>query len=774
MIIEKIDIKSFGALTNTTLEFTETVNVIEGQNEAGKTTIAAFIKYMLYGFGAQDSGEELSERKKRINWTTGTAQGSMIVRVKGKRYLINRTTVPTRDNTGRETYKEDSSIIDLDTGTTSFGKLPAGEVFFDVAADLYENTAFVGQIGDSSINRGSVKESIENILFSANERMNTARAAARITEKMEELVTKSGGGVIPELERRRDDLAQQLTRSDEENKRILSKETELHKIREERREAEEKLEKLRELDSCYKNVMLIQTFDQLHVLEEECAAKADAYNSFIADNTRAGYTPNESYLADLTAARRASDDARRALSEAEEVYRRERGAAGITKEIESAIELSDTYGGEDAVISLARANRFGFIKNIIFTVLSLLVTVAAVVYEIVATGFLGDVLMRTVVGVLGVATLAGAIAFIVFIVKYKRRAADLFSMFGVEGYADLVGKVGVIRDARAKRDGMIRSTENARLAEERCRAACDEANTELSRVIIRWGEEPPREGRGRDEFLDQLAHKVSAFLERRNILFEEKNGIELTVRELRRTLSDKNEIDIRATVSPLKRKTMDCYSHEQITRGIFELKERITACEREEFAVESELVSLRARAGDPAIYKIKLAEIEARIAELKSRYDSYRVALTAIETGTDNLRARVSPRLGEYATELMTSMTDKRYTGFSISKGLELTYLTDSGEEKSVDFLSGGTRDLAYVALRIALIDMLYEDKPPICFDETFAHQDNIRAQAMMRALASLAGEGYQSFVFTCRNREAALANEIVPAAGLFKIGEAI
>ena len=44
MINEKINIKSFGMITDMTLEFSDSINVIEGQNEAGKTTIAAFIK----------------------------------------------------------------------------------------------------------------------------------------------------------------------------------------------------------------------------------------------------------------------------------------------------------------------------------------------------------------------------------------------------------------------------------------------------------------------------------------------------------------------------------------------------------------------------------------------------------------------------------------------------------------------------------------------------------------------------------------------------------
>ena len=103
MIIEKINIKSFGMLTDMTLEFSPTINVIEGQNEAGKSTIAAFIKYMLYGFEGGAEGEELSERSKRLNWATRKAEGSMTVRVKGKQYLITRSTTEV-ENASRAAY----------------------------------------------------------------------------------------------------------------------------------------------------------------------------------------------------------------------------------------------------------------------------------------------------------------------------------------------------------------------------------------------------------------------------------------------------------------------------------------------------------------------------------------------------------------------------------------------------------------------------------------------------------------------------------------------
>lgn len=771
MIIEKIEINAFGALTNVTLEFTETVNVISGENEVGKSTIAAFIRYMLYGFSGTEDGESLTERRKRINWNTGTAQGSMTVLVKGKRYLIKRTTVPMQDAAGKDAYKEECSIIDLETGASSFGKQPAGEVFLSVSGELYDNTAFVGQLMDSAIDEGEVKGSIEAILFSERDRSTNEEAVRRITEKMEELRHRSGqGGVIAEIERRRDELAAQLARSDEDNKRILAKETELYTIREERREAEVRLEKLRDLDDCYKNVMIIQTFDQLHELEEESAAKANAYAEFVKENTRAGYIPTDGYLTDIALARRAVEDTHRALIDAEATYSRERAAVGITSEIESAIELSDTLGGEQKIMSGATASRFSIIKNIALAIVAALALIAAAVYEIVAAGAFGDVVPRVLVGALGVAALAAGVIFVYHIMREKKALETVISKFGVESYEDLLGKLTLIAENRAKRDGMIRSTENARLAVEKARTDFDAANTELTRVIVRWGEEPPASGKGIDEFLDKLAAKVSAFLERKNILLEEKNTIELTVKEIRRTLSDKNEIDIRALVHPIKRKALANYNHDQITRGILDLKERIADCEREAFSVESELVSLRAKAGDPAALRTKIGELDARIKELSARYEAYRVAREAIEAGRDNLRSRISPRLGEYATELIGVMTDKKYTDFAVSKGLKITFRDEGGVERSVDYLSGGTRDMAYIAVRMALIDMLYSDKPPVCFDETFAHQDDSRAAAMMRALARLAEDGYQSFVFTCHKRECDLAKELVKGAGVFKL----
>ena len=767
MIIEKLVIKSFGLITDMTLEFSDKVNVIEGQNEAGKSTIAAFIKYMLYGFDESEDSE-LGERRKRINWETGTAQGSMYVRVKNKRYLITRSTVPT-EGTNRRSYREEASIVDMETGAPAFGKLSAGEVFFGVDRELFDNTAFIGQIGDPSINEGSVKQSIENILFSASERINNQRAASKIQDKMHSLLHEGGsGGAIVELMNKEEAIEEKLAACEEDNRLILEREAELHQIRARRLEAEDKQAKLHELNSCYSNVMIIQTFDQLHELEAECEQKTEAYNSFIEENTKAGFVPDEQYLTDIAVAKKGVNESYHNLGEAQETYSREKRAVGITKEIEATIELADSLGGEENIIKRAAAYAKKRTGAIIGSIATILLAIAALVFEIVAIGFTDMDVLRIIIGIVGGLSLVGAIALGVLIYISHKGLVATASVFSTGNLADLKGKLNVVSEAKAKRDAMAASQEEARLAVESARARYETAKKTLTELILRWGEEPPVSELG--GFLEGLENKIRAFLDRKNELYEEKSSIDITVKEIRRTLADKSEIDVRAQVSPLKRKALSGINHDEIISGIADSKARITEEDRLAFDVENELMLLKGRAGDPGDYYSRIQSIASRRADLQKKHKAYFIALDAINSASDNLRRGVSPRLGEYATELMEIMTDKKYSSFDISDGLKVSFTDANGEKKSVDFLSGGTRDMAYIAVRAALIDMLYTEKPPICFDESFAHQDNVRASAMMRAIKYLADEGCQSFIFTCRGREASLATEIVKGAGVYKL----
>ena len=763
MIIERIEIKSFGQLTDMTLEFSDTINVIEGQNEAGKSTIAAFIKYMLYGFETSE-GDAVGERKKRINWSTGVAEGSMTVSVAGKKYLINRSTVQI-DNGGRISYKEDSSIIDIESGTPAFGKSPAGEVFFGVDRELFENTAFIGQVGDASISEETVSRSIENILFSGNEKINTQRAVNEITEKMETLLHPGNtGGAIMDLIRKQDELNEKLRKTDEDNKRILAKEAELHEIRMKKKDAEDKCHGLRELDECFCNVKIIQSFDELHGYEAELIAKTESYNDFILANTHASFVPSGEYITDIAVARKGVDEAYRRAEETQIDYAKERGAIGITREIEGAIEQSDSLGGEEKIKDTVSGFAINKIKCLFYGIASALAAIAALVTIIAAPLHPA---IAVLIGVAGAAALGGAGIFSYFFVGAHKGLLKLCREFGVSTPEELREKINVIAAARGKRDTLINNTENARRAAETAKADYEAAKAELAAVASRWSETPVSTD---PATLADLENRVRAFLKEKDRLFEEKMTLEIKVKEMRRTLADKSEIEIRGKVSPLKRKVVSEINHEEILTSIDEARAVIEEQQRLSFNVENELSELKLRARDPGELYSKIQALDTKIAELSAKHKAYFVALKALLGASDNLRREISPRLGEYSTELLSIMTDRKYSALDVDSQLKVNFTAYDGKEKSVDYLSGGTRDLTYVAVRMALIDMLYTEKPPICFDETFANQDNRRATSMMKAVKKLSDDGYQSYVFTCRQRESAIATELQPRSAIFRL----
>ena len=68
MKIHKLKINAYGKLKDKEIEFGDHINVIHGQNEAGKSTILNFIINMLYGISKNKNGKEYSDFEKYKPW----------------------------------------------------------------------------------------------------------------------------------------------------------------------------------------------------------------------------------------------------------------------------------------------------------------------------------------------------------------------------------------------------------------------------------------------------------------------------------------------------------------------------------------------------------------------------------------------------------------------------------------------------------------------------------------------------------------------------------
>ena len=78
-----------------------------------------------------------------------------------------------------------------------------------------------------------------------------------------------------------------------------------------------------------------------------------------------------------------------------------------------------------------------------------------------------------------------------------------------------------------------------------------------------------------------------------------------------------------------------------------------------------------------------------------------------------------------------------------------------------MEYLSEGTKDLAYVSLRRALSRALFADRcPPLIYDESFARIDEGRLARILCMLSDVQGDDAQSIVLSCRRLEAELVKE--------------
>ena len=82
---------------------------------------------------------------------------------------------------------------------------------------------------------------------------------------------------------------------------------------------------------------------------------------------------------------------------------------------------------------------------------------------------------------------------------------------------------------------------------------------------------------------------------------------------------------------------------------------------------------------------------------------------------------------------------------------------------KEIDYVSSGTKDIAYVSLRLALADLFSKKghNLPVVFDESFARLDDGRLKNMLAVTKEYAKCNGQAIVLTSQTREAVIMKEI-------------
>ncbi len=713
MYIEKIHIDTFGKLDNCDIAFTSGVNIIEGANESGKSTIAAFIKFVLYGIPTK-------ERKRYLSWRSGGAAGSITVNTGTKRYRIERALAGAR---------EAVQLIDANTNMQIRGALDGttpGELLFGVDAEMFSATAFVSQLG-SAPNGAKLSEGIENILFSADESVNTQKALAKLDNARVALLHKNQkGGKLFNLDNECAALELRLSDALNSHREILIKEAQLEDIRENLKNATEKAQKIEAKVANFERKMILGLFERKSTLKRKTEAIKAAID-------RAG-APDPEYVNKLVGFR---DRVKLLRSELDDAQKR---GAAITEPVlsEKAGEYQE-LGGREALESKCAAARSTAKSYMLVGVIMAILALAALTIGLAPTFGGGSPNIAFIVAFVAVA--AAASTLFVFFSRNRERANEIEEKYDfdkldaeLESYKAAKDNVGyselVIADARRRFD------------EERAKIK------QLS------GVEP-------DE-LDAKLAELQVQMKKVDGLKAEYDKITALLSHIDEQLAPYREDEIREKLdAEVDISDVDASNLPSLRREAEVASKMAAALEKHEIEIEKTLAGAYPTAEDPTKLTDKLNSLKLERDELSKKHAAYLLAYEKLSQASDDLRESIVPRLASDAARIMESITDGKYTEIGVGVQMDITAVTENGL-RDIGVLSSGTQDAAYLSLRIALVKMLYgKNLPTMIYDESFIRQDDARLGKILKIIAD--GE-MQSIIFTANNRDASFMSSYTNA----------
>ena len=343
--IERIEIGAFGCLSDVVLTPASGVNLLEAPNEAGKSTLAAFIKFVLYGFSSTRS-QSIAENEKKLYmpWNGTRASGSLVVVCPSGSVRVERTyDLPS---------KEHVEIVNLQTRKPVFQSLVPGEVLFGAPEELFVKSAYFRQLFQSKNGDDALAEQVQNILFSADERISAEKAQKRLREAKAELRNAQNRGVIPELEGKLASYQAESERGAALNDRIrVCNET----ITKNTAELSRDREKLERLQDERRNIEKYAARTQLERLRAVDAAEAEAKRRY--DSAAAEFSGAD--IPDTSAVKELMNDNAQYMAMLKERDRLAYESRTATDAYEATAAVCARWAGEEPAVraALAREKR---------------------------------------------------------------------------------------------------------------------------------------------------------------------------------------------------------------------------------------------------------------------------------------------------------------------------------------------------------------------------------------------------------------------------------
>ncbi len=776
MKILSLDIAAFGKFKNYHLAIPDNMTVVFGENENGKSTIMAFIRMMFYGNTGKTSDIDKNPRIKYRPWDSDFMAGSITFNHDGKVYRLEREFKRTNST-------DKITLIDLDTGipTSLSGSDDIGAKFFGLTDAAFERSVFLADSIPAAKNEaanGEINSRLSNTVTTGNDEVSFEKISTRLLKAKELLFSRGGKkGLCDKAVLENDGLISQIKAAEEtENSldllksEIAQKEAELSKNS---AESARLFEILKSADKIKKKAITekyLEAVADKNDIENSLHLKDDKVvdNEFLAKG-RELLSVCKTALENLAESDKKLLELKteiERLSEAEttssDIYAEDKTLL-IQKQndIESNIEktrqkLSDTNKKLDDLTPAKKNNGLFFIIGLIILVI-------------------GGLLFAFAGAIAGGAVTASglAIAALGLIIKKTEHPDDTelkneLSRLSLDLSA-LVDEKDSVSQKLGELDKKSRDLQVKALADK---AILEEKQTQANALA--------KEKEGFSATLTNAENNALNFLSDLSEItsVSEAAGLLSSVEEKLKRLETVNQrINLLAdhggiTSLEQAKARLETIEKDGLPQGVSEdeldlAKERFKAKSDQNGRMRSEISALKAQLKAMAENTPSVALLRLRQDELNAQIQSYNgfgtkvdMALEVLDEAFREMRKSYSGALEARTAEIFSYITEQKYNSVNITKNFELGVTTEEAFGlKDSQFLSAGTEDQLYLALRLALAELMTEQTGvlPLLMDDPLAQYDDKRMEQTVKFLADYAKDR-QLILFTCHNTVADVA----------------
>ena len=712
---------SFGRLENETITLHDGLNIVTAPNESGKSTWAAFVLAMLYGV-------DTSERKTKTNlplkekykpWSGAPMAGSMDVEWRGRAITLERGPLG-RTPMGAFAARLTDSGQDVPELTAE----NCGRMLIGAERSVFERSALIRQAGLAVTPDQALEQRLSALVTTGEE----GPAYSQIRDGLNKLKNSrkhNKTGLIPQAEAELDAIDDALAA-----------------IRAGNAESAELTAKLHALEAQRSELARMQAAVQARAQAEKLRALHDAEASLGRAHAQAEAAAQDAAglpdAAELSALR----DELTAL-----LARPAVPDPGPAPEAPAAPPFFEGFSGDRAVEQAEKtAAQYDALRAEADAVKKTrLLPIAAIAAAL-------GIALLFVLPPAGAAMLAAAAVCAALALREKKSAASRRDAAARQAEALLAGTGydstdALCRAARDYRDALLRYGE---LSAAHARAAADAEEKRQAQQAQTAAFLKRSAGVAPAASLSDCRAALSGAIARRAAADE---AARCEAEAASRLAAVRQAIgDIPETASDAPDDSAPLPSPESLLRQSAQADDDLRA-------VRSRLDRIRGGLyahGDPAELSARREALLARLALLRAQYDALETALDALDQANAQLQTRFAPQLGREAARILSRLTGGRYEDVLLQSDLSLSARA-AGDvlTRPLAYLSGGTADQLYLAVRLAIAGLALPADTPLLLDDALVQFDDARMAAAMAVLRGIAATR-QIILFTCQSREQA------------------